>query len=114
MNNNGNVTFGGPLGDYTPFDLTSTQSVIIAAFFADVDTTGAASGVVTYGTGVVNGRPAFGVNYVNVGYYFSKTDKLNSFQLVLISRSDIGQGNFDIEFNYDKIQWETGEASGGD
>ncbi|MBX7236221.1 MAG: VWA domain-containing protein [Caldilineales bacterium] len=38
---------------------------------------------------------------------------MNSFQLVLISRNDIGQGDFDIEFNYAQILWETGDASGG-
>ena len=40
VNNNGNVTFDGPLGKFTPFDLTTTGDVIIAPFFADVDTTG--------------------------------------------------------------------------
>src|SRR6266851_2903892 len=113
VNNNGNVTFDSILSSYTPFSLSSTQRVIIAAFFADVDTRGLASTVVTYGPGVVNGRQAFGVNYINVGYYSSKTDKLNSFQLLLINRSDIAPGNFDIELNYDKIQWETGDSSGG-
>ena len=31
----------------------------------------------------------------------------------MIDRSDSGPGDFDIEMNYDQIQWETGEASGG-
>ena len=61
----------------------------------------------------MNGRPSFGANYVNVGYYDSLTDKLNSFQVVLIERSDTGTGNFDIEFNYNRILWETGEADDG-
>lgn len=113
VNNNGNVTFDAPLGSYTPFGLTSTGQQIIAPFFADVDTRGAGSQPVTYGTGTVNGRNAFGVNYNNVGYFPSSTDKLNSFQLVLVDRSDTGTGNFDIEYNYDQIQWETGGASGG-
>ncbi len=113
VNNNGNVTLTDSLGTFTPFDLNSTQLPIIAPFFADVDTTNVRSEQVTYGTDVVNGRPAFGVNWQNVGYFASQADKLDSFQLVLINRSDLGAGNFDIEFNYDKIQWETGEASGG-
>ena len=33
--------------------------------------------------------------------------------MVIIDRSDTGAGNFDFEFNYDQIQWETGGASGG-
>ncbi|MCH8948879.1 MAG: hypothetical protein IIB87_00695 [Chloroflexi bacterium] len=113
VNNNGNVTFGASLSSFTPFDLTSTSSVIIAPFFGDVDTRGAGSGAVTYGNTTFGGRSAFCVNWVNVGYFNSNTDKLNSFQLLLVDRSDIGIGDFDIIFNYDQIQWETGNASGG-
>jgi hypothetical protein len=53
------------------------------------------------------------VNWIDVGYYNSHTDKLNSFQLIIIDRSDISPGDFDFEFNYDRILWETGDASGG-
>jgi len=111
VNNNGNITFDYGLGTYTPFDLTSTSRKIIAPFFGDVDTR--AGNVVTYGTGTVGGRNAFGVNWLEVGYYGYHTDKLNTFQLVLIDRSDINPGDFDFEFNYEQIQWETGDASGG-
>lgn len=111
VNNNGNLTFDSALSSFTPFDLTSTAREIIAPFFADVDTRG--TGSVTYGTDTVDGRTAFGVNYSGVGYYSVNTDRTNSFQALLIDRSDTGSGNFDIEFNYDQIQWETGDASGG-
>ncbi len=111
VNNNGNVTFDNSLSTFTPFDLTSTGRQIIAPFFADVDTR--STGSVTYNSGTVDGRNAFGVNWANVGYFPSSTDKTNNFQLVLIDRSDTGAGNFDFEFNYDQIQWETGGASGG-
>ncbi len=114
VNNNGNVTLDFPLETFTPFDLTSTGRQIIAPYFADVDTRGSGSSPVTYGTGIVDGLNAFGVNWVNVGFFDSKDQPLNSFQLVLIDRSDTGVGNFDIEFNYDQILWETGQASGGD
>lgn len=113
VNNNGNVTFDGPQSTYTPYGLTSTNRVIIAPFFADVDTRNTASGVTTYGIDNVNGHTAFGVNWFNVGYYAYNVDKLNTFQLVLIDRSDVSPGDFDIEFNYDQIQWETGDVSGG-
>jgi hypothetical protein len=113
VNNNGNITFDGPLSTFTPFGLRSTAREIIAPFFADVDTRAAASKLVTYGRDTVNGHRAFGANYVDVGYYASHTDKLNSFQLVLIERADQGPGDFDIEFNYGRILWETGDASGG-
>lgn len=113
VNNNGNITFDTPLADFTPYGLVGVHQEIIAAYFADVDTRNVASQVVRYGRDTVNGRPAFGVNYLDVGYYDNRADKLNSFQLVLIERSDTGAGNFDIEFNYSKVQWETGEASNG-
>ncbi|BDC51894.1 hypothetical protein F183_A42090 [Bryobacterales bacterium F-183] len=113
VNNNGNITFDAALATYTPFGLNAAAREIIAPFFADVDTRGEASNLVRYGRTTINGRPAFGVNYINVGYFSTHTDKLNSFQVVLIERSDTGAGNFDIEFNYEKIQWETGDASGG-
>ncbi len=114
VNNNGNITFDLPLATFTPFDLTSTARQIIAPFFADVDTRFAGS-LVTFGNDVVGSRDAFGVNWINVDYYASSLAHINrnSFQLVLIDRSDVGAGDFDIEFNYDQIQWEAGTASLG-
>jgi hypothetical protein len=114
VNNNGNVTFNAPLGTYTPFALTGgSVPPIIAPFFADVDTRGAGSGLTSYGTGSFNGSQTFGVTWPAVGYFGSHTDKLNTFQLLLVNRGDTGTGNFDIYFNYDHVLWETGDASGG-
>ena len=113
VNNNGNITFNNALSTFTPFGITGVTTPIIAPFFADVDTNNSATSPVTYGTGTVNGNAAFAANYRNVGYYPSAANKINDFQVVLISRADTGSGNFDIEFNYDRIQWETGGASGG-
>jgi hypothetical protein len=112
VNNNGNVTFNGGYYNYTPWGLTSAGiPPMIAPFFADVDTR--AGNVMTYGTGTYGGHNAFGVNWINVGYFYEHTDKLNTFQLVLIDRSDVAAGDFDIMFNYNQIQWETGDASDG-
>lgn len=114
VNNNGNITFGNSLAQFTPNGLaTGVGFPIIAPYFADVDTRGAGSGVVNYGNATYNGHDAFVVNWPAVGYYNSQTDKLNTFQLILTDRSDIGAGDFDIEFNYNTMQWETGGASGG-
>ncbi|TVQ46790.1 MAG: VPLPA-CTERM sorting domain-containing protein, partial [Gloeocapsa sp. DLM2.Bin57] len=114
VNNNGNVTFDQALSTYTPFDLNSTSRQIIAPFFADVDTRNPASSEVTYGQGSVDGRNAFGVNWngAGVGFFNNRANPLNKFQLVMIDRSDVGAGDFDFEFNYDQILWESGEASG--
>jgi hypothetical protein len=112
VNNNGTLTFTGPLGTFTPFSLLSTSTPIIAPFFADVDTRSANSALVTYGSGTLGGHNAFAANYLDVGV-FSTIDIFNSFQVVLIERADTGAGNFDFEFNYSFINWETGTASGG-
>lgn len=114
VNNNGNITFQQGLSTYTPFGLASTTVPIIAPFFADVDTRGTNNGAqpTTFGQGMVGDLPAFGATWRNVGYYSSHTEHLNTFQVVLISREDIAQGDFDIEFNYDSITWEAGTASG--
>src|SRR6202022_3629961 len=69
VNNNGNFTFNGRMSTYTPFNLLSTRTPILAAFFADVDTRNPASNVVTYGRTTVNGHNALCVDWINVGYY---------------------------------------------
>jgi len=107
VNNNGNITFGQDLFSYSPSALSGAGVRIIAPFWADVDTRG--GGTVTYGTGTVDGRPAFGVNWNQVGYFDRHWDRKNTFQVILIDRSDLLAGAFDIELNYDSIEWETGD-----
>ncbi|MCM8612992.1 nidogen-like domain-containing protein [Accumulibacter sp.] len=111
VNNNGNVTFNNPLGTFTPAAISGGAfGPIIAAFFADVDTRANTSDVVRYGAANLGGRNVFGVNYIDVGV-FSQQNILNSFQMILTDRSDVAAGDFDIEFNYDRILWEAGTAS---
>ncbi len=111
VNNNGNLTFGASLSEYTPAALADLSLPIIAPFFADVDTR--AGLPVTYGTGTVDGQAAFAATWNHVGYYDQHTTPTDTFQAVLIARPDEGPGAFDIEFNYGQIGWETGDASGG-
>lgn len=113
VNNNGNVTLDIYLQAFTPTPLLGLGTNIIAPFWADVDTR--SSGVTTYGTSTIDGHAAFGVSWIDVGYYSYEDDKTNSFQMVMIDRSDRTNGDFDLEFNYSRIQWETGDyyTSGG-
>ena len=112
VNNNGNITFNNPLGTFTPSAISSGAfGPIIAPFFADVDTRAAGSNPVTYGTGTIGGHNVFGVDYIHVGVFASQPI-FNSFQMILTDRSDVGTGDFDIQFNYDSIVWEAGTASG--
>ena len=121
VNENGNVTFGNsfqgiPTAGSGEFVFESTLAdlriPIIASFWADVDAV--IQGSVTFGRDEIDGRAAFGVTWTDVGYSVGNSDLTNDFQLVLIDRSDVGPGAFDIEFNYDQVQWETGDRSGGD
>lgn len=114
VSNNGYFTFGAGQGEFTPSGLGNTYAglPIIAAYFADVDTR-AGGGTVTYGTGTYNGRTAFGATWNAVGVYNQQTNLRNTFQILLTDRSDLTAGDFDIYFNYDQIQWETGSASSG-
>lgn len=112
VNNNGNITFDNPLPTFTPSAISSGSfGPIIAPFFADVDTRGSDSNPVTYGTGMIGGHNVFGVNSIHVGVY-AEQRIFNSFQMILTDRSDVGSGDFDIQFNYDSIVWEAGTASG--
>ena len=115
VNNNGNLTFDAALSTYTPFNLYNAGRVMIAPFFGDVDTRGTGSGLLRYGPGTFDGHTAFGATWdgTGVGYFSDNVDKLNKFQTLLVDRADTGAGNFDIYFNYDQIQWETGDVSGG-
>ncbi|VTS03822.1 nidogen-like domain-containing protein [Tuwongella immobilis] len=113
VNENGNLTFGAPLAQFTPTPLSSATTPILAPFFADVDVS--LAGQITYGTGTVEGRPAFFATWTDVGYYatIDGADKRNDFQVVIIDRSDLSVGEFDLEFNYGVIEWESGDFSGG-
>jgi hypothetical protein len=118
LNMNGNVTFDNTFTSYDPQPALSTLNhAIMAPFWADVDTRNTATSQMTYSditTGsvpTIGGRKAFLVNWINVSRYNSQATPLNSFQLVLIDRSDTGVGNFDFEFNYDTINWDFPTAS---
>ncbi|MCF7675826.1 MAG: hypothetical protein K9M97_10815 [Akkermansiaceae bacterium] len=115
VNNNGNITFDNPLFVYTPESLIRKQAVMIAPFWADVDSRNLLSNVTRFSDQptLVDGHRAFGVTWRDVGYFNEHVDKTNSFQVLLIERADRNPGDFDIEFNYNQITWETGDASGG-
>ncbi|MCP4212525.1 MAG: hypothetical protein GY764_13760, partial [Halieaceae bacterium] len=117
INNNGNITFNGPLSTYTPFAMTGdTDNPIIAPFFTDVDTRDGAqpptpggnstgSNLVYGDLDTTGGRYGLGVvtiTWDDVGYFSGGIDRLNAFQLRLHDRGD---GNADIEFRYEAINW---------
>jgi hypothetical protein len=122
VSNNGYITFGGGSGTYYPSSLTAGYAglPIIAAFFSDVDTRPApgsdslSTGTVTWGTGLVDGLAAFAVKWDQVGEYpiASHPNSSNTFEIVLVSRTDIATGNFDFYLNYGPMNWDHGDSNG--
>lgn len=108
QNNNGNITFGGPVDEYTPKAFPVSGQPMIAPFWADVDTSG--TGAVYTASPDANTLVA---TWHNVGYFDAHSNKTNDFQLTLLNRPDTGAGNFDIEFRYRQLQWTTGDYSFG-
>jgi hypothetical protein len=113
VNTNGNLSFYEPVYEFRSDTIANNSNPMLAAFYADVDTRNSASGLVTYGRQTINGRKAFLVNYTDVGYNEKQADNRNTFQIVVIERRDIRAGDFDVEFNYARISWETGGKNGG-
>ncbi len=117
VNMNGNCTFGSGFTGYNPnTTLAATNRSIMAPLWADVDTRNTAAAQVTYSTTTgsvpqVNGHNAFFVNWVGVASYNNQSSPTNSFQLVIVDRSDTGAGNFDFMFNYDQVAWDIATAA---
>lgn len=107
VNNNGNVTFTGTNAEFTAFAFPNASNVVIVApFFADVDTRGVGSGYVHY----TNFENRVVITWDHVGYYNRNVDKRNTFQLIITAP----QGGTNLfGFSYDDIQWTTGGFSDG-
>ncbi len=113
VNNNGSVTFGQPVGSYTPSPFPLAGTRMIAPFWGDVDTRGAGrprrNGVYW---DVRPGRVV--VTWFNVGYYGAHNDLENTFQLVIESNELLDQDHiWRVELRYARCEWTTGDASGG-
>ncbi|KAF0100619.1 MAG: cadherin domain/calx-beta domain protein [Rhodospirillaceae bacterium] len=121
LNNNGSVTFNAASSSFTPSSITgSTSNPIIAAYWADIDTRGGAVAPTPGGTSTGSNllwydldavSKTFTATWDDVGYYSGQTNKLNAFQLSIQQIN--AQGDFDITFRYENVDWTTGNASGG-
>lgn len=110
INNNGNITFDGPFGAYTPQGFQGLNADMIAPFWADVDTRCGGCGEVYVAAPTAD---TLVVTWDSVGYYSENSNLTNTFQMILRDRYDLEGNVFDIEFRYDNISWTTGDASGG-
>jgi MYXO-CTERM domain-containing protein len=137
VNTNGNITFSGPLGTYTPSAFPVAGRPMIAPFWADVDTRGTGCMYSPAGacfpraenqvwwhfeaaTGTTPARAIF--TWDEVGYFGCLVDRRHSFQLIL-TQANFGCAppttpgmmgtDFDVEFRFNRCEWDTGNASGG-
>ncbi len=110
INNNGNVSFGASYGTFTANSFPDPTFIMVAPFWADVDTRAAGSGIVYYKVTPT----AMIVRWQTVGYYSLYDDKLNDFQLIITDGNDpiLPSGN-NVSFCYGDMAWTTGDASGG-
>lgn len=110
INNNGNVSLDVPVRSYSSTGFPASGFGMVAPFWADVDTRNPSGGVVYF----KSEAHRFTVIWDGVGFYSNRTDKLNTFELVITDGTDplIGIGN-NVCFDYGDMQWTTGNASGG-
>lgn len=113
INNNGNITFNARVGSYTPTPFPASSNPMIAPYWGDVDTGCSTCGEVF--VGALNADTTI-VTWHDVGYYPSTPTLTNDFQLVLRNQAAApggSAGDFDVEFRYNRLEWTTGNASGG-
>lgn len=110
LNINGNISFGSAYNTFTASGFPSAGFVMVAPFWADVDLSGDVVGTIKFKVTPT----ALYINWTDVGYFPSQTDKRNTFQLIVTDGTDpvIGVGN-NVSFCYKDMQWTTGSASGG-
>ncbi|MBL8771294.1 MAG: hypothetical protein JNK30_07910 [Phenylobacterium sp.] len=115
VNNNGNITFGNPLGQYigAPIGAGGLNVPIIAAYWFDIDTRGGVDNPSPGGTSTGSNLVYYDLDTTNriftatwddVGYFSGQIGNPNAFQIRLI---DVGGGDFDIEFIYEHINQST-------
>jgi hypothetical protein len=110
INNNGNISFSAPYFNYNAIGFPSTYYIMIAPFWADVDTRNDTSGVVYYKLT----SSALIVHWDHVGYFDRQVDKLNTFQLIITDGTDpLIPGGNNTAFCYGDMQWTSGSATGG-
>ena len=111
INNNGSVTFAAPRSSFAPVPIPAvSNNPEITPFFADVSTnrgevaptpggTSQGSNLVHWDFNLLSDQ--FIVTWDDVGA-FSSTGVFNAFQLIMTDR---GNGNFDIQFRYEDVNW---------
>jgi gliding motility-associated-like protein len=114
INNNGNISFGSSItgysaGGFPAGSSTVNDTVMIAPFWADVDTRDNGSGLVYYKI-----TPTYMViKWDHVGYYSNHSDLVNDFQVIITDGFDpILPDSNNVALCYGDMQWTTGDVGG--
>ena len=108
-NNNGSISFGEGIAAFIPTGPTGALAPVISPWFADVDTRGAASGVLHLRTDIPNQTI---LTWDAVGYFQQHDDRLDSFQLVVRGAAfAVPAGEGSIGFFYKGMPWEQTDTS---
>jgi hypothetical protein len=120
VNNNGNVSFGVPIGSASRSAFAPGSRPVIAPFLSDVDTRGGAFAPSPGGTSTGANRvwydidtfdKSITVTWDDVGRFAVQTDAANAFQLRLTAVPGGIQGDdFNIQFRYEAINWDISTA----
>lgn len=116
INNNGNLTFGGPLSSFTSTGFPIAPVGMVAPFWADVDTrnaTDADTNLVWHRTFGAPGNQVFVVTWDSVGWFANQNGERNTFQVAIAENANQWGTNLNIAFSYGRMDWTTGQASGG-
>lgn len=135
VNTNGNITFSGPEPVYTPEAFPVASRPMIAAYWADVDLRPLSDGDCRGLADATDERgdlpcenPSHNgtwwkldpgrmtITWDQVGYYSCQLEKVMDFQMILTAAPQgcgSGEGDFDVEFRFNRCEWTTGDASNG-
>lgn len=116
INNNGNISFGNPYLSFSASPFPYTGFIMVAPFWADVDTR-ATNDTINTDHGLVHYKVtphALYVNWTDVGYCMLHGDRRNSVQLIITDGMDpVVAGGNNVSFCYGTMEWTTGDASSG-
>jgi hypothetical protein len=113
-NNNGNISFGNGIADFTPTGLQGSNTPLISPFFGDVDTRNNNSGVMSLRFVTDANGDQIIVTWDTVGVFNQVAPPTDNFQLVVRADDyDIPAGEGQVGFFWGAMGWEVGSASGG-
>ncbi len=111
---NGAVTLGAPAAAFDPGPFPASAVSLIAPFRADVDVrapSGMFDNAIYWHLDEEGGRLL--ATWNEVGAYRRRMDLANTFQVVLTTRHEIADGDFDVEFRYARCEWAVSDAPAG-